>query len=87
MPEPVPTPNDLVKMGEEYAVVTQWVTEGSGRNKRARPTAWRVLPKGHAHMGAFMKRNAEEAIAAGKGDWHPEPPHSRPRVHDERTEQ
>lgn len=79
MPEPVPTPADLVKMGEEYAVVAEWRTEGSGRNKRMVPTKWRVLPKGHALMGEVMRRNAAESIAAGDGDWHPEPPHRRPR--------
>lgn len=79
MPEPVPTPDDLVKMGPEYAVVTKWVTEGTGKNKRSRPTEWRVLDKGHALMGEVMRRNAAEAVAAGEGDWYPDPPHRRPR--------
>lgn len=79
MPEPVPTARDLVKMGPEYAVATGW-TKGT-KSKPAEPTTVRIMAKGHALLGDIMRRNAAEAVAAGVGDWYPDPPHSRPREH------
>ena len=80
MPEPVPSPADLVRMGPQYAEATDWArkTKKSGLE----PMGIRVLPAGHALMGEVMHRNAQEAIARGAGDWYPDPPHRR-----ERTEQ
>lgn len=40
---------------------------------------YRVTDEGHALMGKAMRENAQEAIAAGDGDWYPDPPHRRPR--------
>lgn len=76
-PEPVPTAAELVHMGREYAEATGWTK--ATRSEPARPTYVRIHPKGHALLGEIMRRNATAAIERGEGDWHPEPPHRRPR--------
>lgn len=77
-PEPVPTAEALFNMGREYAEATAWVG-GKKKSDPMRPTAFRITDKGHALLGEIMRRNAAAAIARGEGDWHPDPPHTRPR--------
>lgn len=77
MPEPVPTAAELVHMGPEYATAGGWVRKS--KNAKAEPTAIRIHEAGHRLMGEVMARNAAEAVAAGEGDWYPDPPHRRPR--------
>lgn len=77
MAEPVPTARDLVRKGPEYAIALGWTK--ATKSTPAEPTAIRIMPAGHLLMGEAMQRNAQEAIAAGDGDWHPDPPHRRPR--------
>jgi len=76
MTEHVPTVRELAEMGKEYAFPTDWA-KGKAKREKPIPTRWHVTALGHALMGAAMRRNAEEAIARGEGDW-VRPPSSRP---------
>ncbi|QGJ92735.1 hypothetical protein QDA04_gp65 [Microbacterium phage Megan] len=58
MAEHVPTCEELVRMGLARAVTVPKVG-----------TKYEVSDKGHALMGEVMRRNAQEAIARGDGDW------------------
>ncbi|UDL16262.1 hypothetical protein SEA_KOZIE_66 [Microbacterium phage Kozie] len=77
-PEAVPTAAQLVAMGSDYAEAVGWTQKR--KSDPATPTFVRIHPKGHALLGEIMARNAAAALARGDGDWHPEPPHTRPRV-------
>ncbi|QGJ88923.1 hypothetical protein PBI_TEAMOCIL_72 [Microbacterium phage Teamocil] len=79
MPEPVPTVADLVRMGAEYAEVAEWTMGSKNGKTPPKPSKYLIHPKGHALLGDIMRRNAAEAVANGEGDWHPEPPHRRPK--------
>lgn len=61
MTEPVPTGDDLVKMGPEYAVVAEWTMGSKNGKTPPKPTKIQILPKGHALLGEIMRRNALEA--------------------------
>lgn len=56
--EGVPTAYGLIKMG----LAREVHVFGGGRRIH-------VSPEGHALMGAALRQNALEALAAGKGDW------------------
>lgn len=84
MAERVPTAEDLIRMGPEYAVGVDWVA-GKRKSDPMRPSKVRITPKGHALMGEGLRRNGMEARARGVGDWHDSPPHSRVRPNPDLT--
>lgn len=61
--EHVPTVRELLSQGRtDLVVAVDWNADGE-------PTIFRLTTAGYEHLGAIMRRNAAEAVAAGAGEW------------------
>lgn len=56
--EPTPTAFDLVKMGPEYAVVSEWTLGSKNGKTPPKPAKIQIKPKGHLLLGEIAWRNA-----------------------------